>query len=440
MSKEQTGAIGLLFIFMVIIAAVLAYSLPSNVYSPQKGSATEVSLMEYSNDAGDTGSVFVRSHIFINSPDLTDVTLGGITSGDLIQTEPDAAVSSEGVVWNDVFSRRSRTYFEGGEYDSLYYEASVPFEPPLDVSLGFNGSRVTAVITNNADVPVEDVFVDYLDGVQNTRYTGHLSAINARSITVLDLKDQYLDQIHFANVMKDNGISDYAVNALFYDDTYGMGVSVFGPRDYSRTWSQVVYRLPEGLHDDLIPLTVTPSPTKLHRFAWVVAETGRSSGSYAQSTGTTYVITLDPAHHHLGDDTYPDLVPEEAEGVSYSRSFDVDRAADSAEVLLTMKNVVPANESTGEFYDQVYLNGKNIGKLNDYVLNETQDYVPVTVSIPFDPSLLRGPDNRIEITSGSNTNGTNYDDFEFYDLKIVIHSNIQLPIAIPEEVEVEVGF
>jgi hypothetical protein len=433
MNREQTGAIGLLFIFLVVIAAVLAYSLPSSVYSPQKGSATEVSLMKYSNDTGDTGSVFVKSHIFINSPDPTDVTLGGITSGNLIKTEPDAVVSADGFFWNDVFSRRSRTYFEGGEYSSLYYEGSVPFEPPLDVSLGFNGSRVSAVITNNADVPVEDVFVDYVDGVQHTRYTGHLSAINAGTTTVLELDNQYLDQTLFVRVMEDNGISSYAASALFYDNTYGMGVVVLGPPDYSRTWSQVVYHLPEGLQDELVPLTITPSPTELYRFAWVVAEPGKMPAASTRNTGTTSVITIDSGHHHLGDNADSSLVPEEPEGVSYSKTFDVDMAADSAEVVLTMKNVMPANEAAGELYDQVYLNGENIGRLNDLVLNETQDYLPVTVSIPFDPSLLRGSSNVIEITSGSNTNGTNHDDFEFYDLKIVLYSDRQMPIASPEE-------
>ena len=171
MSKPQIGAIGLLFIFLVIIAGVLAYSLPSNLYSPQQGSAVEVSLMEYSNDKG---SVFVKSHIFINSPDPTDVKLGGIKYENLIKTQPNASISADGIVWDGIFSKRSRTYFEGGEYESLYYEASVPFEPPLDVSLDFNGSTVRALIKNNADVPVEDIFVDYVDGSQNTRHTGHL--------------------------------------------------------------------------------------------------------------------------------------------------------------------------------------------------------------------------------------------------------------------------
>lgn len=82
----------------------------------------------------------------------------------------------------------------------------------------------------------------------------------------------------------------------------------------------------------------------------------------------------------------------------------------------------------------VYINGEYIGKLNDYVINETQDYNPRTVSIPFDSAILLPFDNTIEITSGANSEGTNYDDFEFYNLKMVIYWDQQMPIAIPEPI------
>jgi len=56
------------------------------------------------------------------------------------------------------------------------------------------------------------------------------------------------------------------------------------------------------------------------------------------------------------------------------------------------------------------------------------------VSIPFNPALLRPSDNTIEITSGANSEGTNYDDLEFYNLKLVIYLDRQMPIAIPEPI------
>ncbi|MGP8330131.1 MAG: hypothetical protein ACT6FF_07425 [Methanosarcinaceae archaeon] len=113
--------------------------------------------------------------------------------------------------------------------------------------------------------------------------------------------------------------------------------------------------------------------------------------------------------HHLGDDVDPALVPNEPEGVSYSTMFTTDLAAGAAELVLTTNNVVPRNASK-QFQDNVYVNGEYIGKLNDYVINETQDYAPRTVSISFDPALLHPFDNTIEITSGANTEATNYED------------------------------
>lgn len=155
---------------------------------------------------------------------------------------------------------------------------------------------------------------------------------------------------------------------------------------------------------------------------------------HIENTGTTTIIKLDEDHHHLGDDVDPGLVPNEPEGVSYSTTFITDLAVDAAELVLTTKNVVPRNASMNQFQDNVYINGEYIGKLNDYVINETQDYSPRTVSIPFDSALLSPFENTIEITSGANSEGTNYDDLEFYNLKMVIYRNKQMPIAIPEPI------
>jgi hypothetical protein len=43
---------------------------------------------------------------------------------------------------------------------------------------------------------------------------------------------------------------------------------------------------------------------------------------------------------------------------------------------------------------------------------------PAEVEISFDPGLLKIGNNTIKITSGSNKDGSNYDDFEFYQLKL----------------------
>ena len=61
-----------------------------------------------------------------------------------------------------------------------------------------------------------------------------------------------------------------------------------------------------------------------------------------------------------------------------------------------------------------------------YFKNETYTDLYYEASVPFE--------NTIEITSGANSEGTNYDDFEFYNLKMVIYWNKQMPIAIPEPI------
>ena len=315
MNNEKKGAIGLLFIFLVITVGVLAYSLPSNIYSPQRGSATEVSLMDYSND---TSILFLRSHVFINSPKLTDVTVASTAPNVITMTQPSAEISDGSVSWSGIFSRRSELYFEDGKYPGLYYEAIAPFENPISVTLEFEGNAVRAAIVNDGAASVENIFVNYYDGGQHMRYAGYLPLINANSNAVLELNNQYPGNDRLVNIMKNDGISNYAAEFLFANEMYAKRNILLVRGDYDRTWATVTYQLPESLHDDMVSITMTPSPTQLHRFAWVSIHLDKIPERHIENTGTTTIIKLDENHHHLGDDVDPALVPNEPEGVSYS--------------------------------------------------------------------------------------------------------------------------
>ena len=133
-------------------------------------------------------------------------------------------------------------------------------------------------------------------------------------------------------------------------------------------------------------------------------------------------IVIDTAHHHLGDDIKEELTPGEPEGLVYTATFNLDSTADvrvrSAELTLTTKSVVTG--PTDEFLDKVYLNEMEIGTLNDYIPAQTPDDIAVDIAIPIQPGILKSGMNTIEITSGSNAEGSNYDDFEFYNLVIVL--------------------
>ncbi len=62
---------------------------------------------------------------------------------------------------------------------------------------------------------------------------------------------------------------------------------------------------------------------------------------------------------------------------------------------------------------------KEGGKLNVYPRPYSPEGPGVTeVVISFDPGLLKIGNNTIKITSGSSKNGSNYDDFEFYQLEL----------------------
>lgn len=149
----------------------------------------------------------------------------------------------------------------------------------------------------------------------------------------------------------------------------------------------------------------------------------------AISTASGAVIDVDRAHHHLGDEVKSDLTPANPEGTIYTKTFHLDKIeGDTASLNLITKSVVPTDTlGAAMFYDYVYVNGNSVGKLNDYIEAKEQDSLPRTVKIYFSTSMLKVGENNITIASGSNADGTDYDDFEFYDLKVEIAPESEYP-------------
>jgi hypothetical protein len=140
----------------------------------------------------------------------------------------------------------------------------------------------------------------------------------------------------------------------------------------------------------------------------------------AISLASATEVFIYPAHHHLGDNFKEELTPGEPEGLVYTTTFNLDSQADitGAELRLTTKSVVPG--PTDEFLDKVYLNGMELGTLNDHISEQTPDDGAIDIVIPVDPSILKSGINTIRITSGGDAEGSNYDDFEFYNLQLTI--------------------
>ncbi|WP_440947706.1 PQQ-binding-like beta-propeller repeat protein [Methanosarcina sp. T3] len=135
------------------------------------------------------------------------------------------------------------------------------------------------------------------------------------------------------------------------------------------------------------------------------------------SAASATEIIFDIEHHHLGDGFKEDLTPAEPDGLSYTATFTLDSMdIRDAELTLTVKSVVPG--PTDEFLDKVYLNGLEIGILNDYIPENTSDSEVVNITIPVHPAFFNPGNNNIRISSGNSTEGSNYDDFEFYDLTL----------------------
>jgi outer membrane protein assembly factor BamB len=154
---------------------------------------------------------------------------------------------------------------------------------------------------------------------------------------------------------------------------------------------------------------------------------------FASAASATEIV-LDTEHHHLGDDFKEELNPGAPEGLIYTATFTLGTSVDmeSAELTLTGKSIVPG--PTGEFLDKIYLNDIEIGSLNDYVPTGTPDSDSVNITIPVHPSFFDPGNNTIRISSGSDANGSNYDDFEFYDLSLHLNEIEPVTLAPPLKV------
>ncbi|AKB19880.1 MULTISPECIES: PQQ-binding-like beta-propeller repeat protein [unclassified Methanosarcina] len=151
------------------------------------------------------------------------------------------------------------------------------------------------------------------------------------------------------------------------------------------------------------------------------------------STASASEIVLDTEPHHLGDNFKEKLNPDDPEGPVYTATFTLGSVdIRSAELRATVKNIVLG--PTDEFLDKVYLNEIEIGAINNYIPAGTPDDAEMDIEIPVHPTLFNPGNNTIKISSGSNADGSNYDDFEFYNL--TLHLSEAEPITLEPPLKV----
>ena len=148
-------------------------------------------------------------------------------------------------------------------------------------------------------------------------------------------------------------------------------------------------------------------------FCLILATSAASGYTNIHMVGEIYGYG-DDVKIHLGDDTDNSLSPPAPESVSYTYSFTQYREVqrDDIRLVLTVVNVLPAGaKNEMEYNDDVYINDVKLGNLNDFIESTDQDYVPTDVEFIFSSDLIHTGENTLTITSGSNADGTNYDDF-----------------------------
>lgn len=152
--------------------------------------------------------------------------------------------------------------------------------------------------------------------------------------------------------------------------------------------------------------------------------TAKYFGDNPITTGN--ITTIDGEAHHLGDVRIESFLKPNHEGSRYSKEFMVTVQYEQVEFCLDTRHVDPNVEIP------VFINGKEIGKLNEKVDQEKLS-PPIPIRISFDPNILKIGSNNIMIEanpdpfeisiSDSSKNEFslplhNIDDFEFWNLRL----------------------
>jgi hypothetical protein len=173
-----------------------------------------------------------------------------------------------------------------------------------------------------------------------------------------------------------------------------------------------------------IPSTIalTASLTSYSNSAVNIYTTDKNefSNNFVLSEGSSNVIEIDNALHHLGDDTYSGNVNSQfqaiTEGIEYIKEFEVDNLfLQNGQVTLELF-VKGSQDSTNEgFPNTISLNDVVVGSLGDSPVDGSFE----KISVNFPISYLNEGSNSIKIIS---VEGNTYDDFEFTTIKVTANA------------------
>lgn len=265
--EDRWKVAGILLMFLFLVAGYTVYSLPSNVYSPEKNSLTEAGVIQLYLEPPS-----IAAKIYVNAkPVDVAIELSNVKS---ISSTPAGETEGENLVWKNVYSKRSKTYYKENSYDEINYRGDLKrFTNPLNVRIVKQSGQITALVANAGDYIIKNILIGYKsktssESVPAPFYTGFIDMVEPGKTVTIPLVMQYADTNKFREGLKNTGLSEYAMNRLSGDYNW-----LFSRTDQS----YVNYILPREILDSELPLK-TSTPLKIKRVVIVAFSPAVESG------------------------------------------------------------------------------------------------------------------------------------------------------------------
>ncbi|MCX6710942.1 MAG: hypothetical protein NTZ02_02520 [Candidatus Woesearchaeota archaeon] len=156
----------------------------------------------------------------------------------------------------------------GTKSNFLFYEAQIKFENPIELSYDTDSVR----IKNNGKYPVENLifiadFPSSESPIFSRTYSARIERLAPGEEKEIPLSESVPNYDVFKDDLKKLGFTDKEADSF---------VNLWGPQlfspSYRKSSAQFIFRIPESVYDEILPLNAEPKPVDVNRAMYVVLD------------------------------------------------------------------------------------------------------------------------------------------------------------------------
>ena len=200
--------------------------------------------------------------------DLTDIVVEVEIDGDILVTIPDAKITDNGIGWIVDLNNNTIIAPDGTQYNYLFYECQMNITQGVIAFVTDDGENVTFYVKNAGDFEITDIFYIYGYSLGNTFWNRGLTYVHIdklgigeqKTITVERKNNSDYDTSEILSVLINNGLTEKESKDLldYWENIW------FRPTNM-RTFAQMFYLMPQSVYDELLPISIYPTPEVIRR-------------------------------------------------------------------------------------------------------------------------------------------------------------------------------